>query len=278
MTQRQRAQAFKTLHQTGFIMPNAWDPGSALVLADTGFLALGTTSAGIAFSLGKQDYRVSDPRLAVSRDEMLAAVARIVDCTQLPVNGDLEAGFGDSPQAVADTALAAVALGLAGCNIEDKPAQRDDLYDVGLAADRIAAARQALAAQGADLFINARTDAVLLGEGPDAAIARANRYLAAGADGVFVPGVIELEAVRRLVGEIEGPLNVVLGLSGPTGDAHELLAAGVKRVSLGGAFARAGLGFLRQSAMALRDTGGADFTRNEFSGPDLNALFARARA
>ena len=80
------------------------------------------------------------------------------------------------------------------------------------------------------------------------------------------------------MGEIEGPLNVVLGLSGPAGDAHELLAAGVKRVSLGGAFARAGLGFLRQSAMALRDTGGADFTRNEISGPDLNALFARARA
>lgn len=280
--QGEATRAFKALHQAphGFIMPNAWDAGSALILAAAGFDAIGTTSAGIAFSLGKQDYRVSDPRLAVTRDEMFGRARQIVDAVTLPVNGDLEAGYGDSPQDVADCVLQAVEIGLAGCNIEDKPALEERLHDPMLAAERIAAARQALAAQGADLVLNARTDAWLVrGADPLAAsIQRANLYLEAGADCVFIPGVIEPETVRILVREVAGPINLVLGLGNSQGNAGDLLAAGVQRISVGGAMARSALGFLRRSAELLRDTGSVAFTEGEISGPDLNAIFARTRA
>ncbi|MDO8378207.1 isocitrate lyase/phosphoenolpyruvate mutase family protein [Phenylobacterium sp.] len=279
--QGEAARAFKALHQAphGFIMPNAWDAGSALILAAAGFQAIGTTSAGIAFSLGKQDYRVSDPRLAVTRDEMFSRARQIVDAVALPVNGDLEAGYGDSPQHVADCVLQAVEIGLAGCNIEDKPALEERLHDPMLAAERIAAARQALEAQGADLVLNARTDAWLVrGADPLAAsIQRANLYLEAGADCVFIPGVIEPETVRILVREVAGPINLVLGLGNSQGNAGDLMAAGVQRISVGGALARSALGFLRRSAELLRDTGSVAFTEGEISGPDLNAIFAKTR-
>ncbi|MES2724364.1 MAG: isocitrate lyase/phosphoenolpyruvate mutase family protein [Pseudomonadota bacterium] len=279
--QRQAAQALKALHQKpgGFILPNAWDPGSALILAAAGFEAIGTTSAGVAFSLGKQDYRVSDPRLAVSREEMFGRCAEIAQAVTLPVSGDLEAGYGDAPEAVADCVLQAVEVGLAGCNIEDKPTAQEQLYEPALAAERIAAARQALIARGAALVINARTDAWLVGEGDPlaASIHRANLYLEAGADCVFVPGVTDLATARTLVREISGPVNLVLGLGGSSGNAHDLLAAGVQRISIGGSLARAALGFVRRSAELLRDSGSVAFTEGEISGPDLNRLFAATR-
>ena len=280
--QRQAAQALKALHKRtgGFILPNAWDPGSALVLAAVGFDAIGTTSAGIAFSLGKQDYRVSDPRLAVSREEMFERCGQIVEAVALPVSGDLEAGYGDRPEDVADCVLQAVEIGLAGCNIEDKPVGEESLYDPVLAAERIAGARQALLARDADLVINARTDAWLVSEGDPlaASIHRANLYLEAGADCVFLPGVTDLPTARTLVREIAGPVNLVLGLGGSSGDAHDLLAAGVRRISVGGSLARAALGFVRRSAEMLRDSGSVAFTEGEISGPDLNRLFAATRA
>ena len=277
--QQHAAHAFRALHQTGFIMPNAWDAGSALVLAAAGFKAVGSTSAGIAFSLGKQDYRVSDPGLAVSREEMFDRCRQLVEAIPLPVSGDLEAGYGDTPADVAGCAIQAVEIGLAGCNIEDKPPSQERLYDPVLAADRIAVARQALAERGEDLVINARTDAWLVGEDAPlvAAIRRANLYLEAGADCVFVPGVIDLPTVRTLVGEIAGPVSLVLGLGSAAGNAHDLLAAGVARISVGGSFARAALGFVRRSAELLRETGSVAFTDGEISGPDLNALFAATR-
>ncbi|WP_340647598.1 isocitrate lyase/phosphoenolpyruvate mutase family protein, partial [Phenylobacterium sp.] len=180
--QQQAARAFQALHQSphGFIMPNAWDAGSALILAAAGFDAIGTTSAGIAFSLGKQDYRVNEPALAVTRDEMFDRCGQVVEAVPLPVSGDLEAGYGDAPQDVADCVLQAVEIGLAGCNIEDRPAgEAERLYAPGLAAERIAAARQAVDAQGANLVINARTDAWLVCKDDPLAISiqRANQYL-----------------------------------------------------------------------------------------------------
>ncbi|MDO8325168.1 MAG: isocitrate lyase/phosphoenolpyruvate mutase family protein [Phenylobacterium sp.] len=280
--QQQAAQALKALHQRpgGFILPNAWDPGSALILAAAGFDAIGTTSAGIAFSLGKQDYRVSDPRLGVTRQEMFDRCSQIFEAVAVPVSGDLEAGYGDRPEDVADCVLQAVEIGLAGCNIEDKPVGEERLYEPRQAAERIAVARQALMAQSSDLVINARTDAWLVGEGDPlaASIRRANLYLEAGADCVFLPGVTDLPTARTLVREIAGPVNLVLGLGGSSGNAHELLAAGVRRISVGGSLARAALGFVRRSAELLRDSGSVAFTDGEISGPDLNTLFAATRA
>ena len=136
------AAAFKELHETsGFIMPNAWDPGSAAILAAAGFPAIATTSAGIAFALARQDYGVTAAALAVPREEMFRSMRGIVEAVSVPVNGDLEAGYGDSPEAVAETIAMAIEAGLAGGNIEDKIPGRRELYDAGLAVERIAAAR-----------------------------------------------------------------------------------------------------------------------------------------
>jgi len=274
-----RAAAFADLHHArpGFVMPNAWDAGSALVLASAGFRAIATTSAGIAFSHGKQDYQVGDARLAVSRDEMLARMREIADAVLLPVNGDLEAGYGDSPEAVADTIGLAIDAGLAGGNIEDKR-PRADLYDESLAVERIRAAREAIDRSRSRFVLTARTDALQSGSAAALAdaIRRANRYREAGADCLFAPGPSDLEAVRILVKEIDGPLNVVMGLGTAQGNTRDLLAAGVARISLGGSIARSALGFVRRCAEELRDRGTITFAAMQIPQAELNALFARA--
>lgn len=276
-SQAKKARAFQALHlaQTGFILPNAWDVGTALVLAAAGFPAVATTSAGIAFSLGRPDYQVADPRLAVSRDEMLRRSGEIAAALAVPVNADLEAGYGDTPEAVAETVRLAVAAGLAGGNIEDaRPG--GGLYDEALAAERIAAAREA----GGDRFVlNARTDALQDGA-PEAlagCIRRANLYRAAGADCLFTPGTTEVAVVRTLVAEIDGPLNVVMALGEAGGNAHELIAAGVKRITVGGSLARAALGLVSRAARELRDEGSVGYARAQLSQSELNRLFAAAR-
>lgn len=269
---------FKSLHTAprGFIMPNAWDAGSAKLLAAEGFRAIGTTSAGIAFSLGKQDYNVSDPALGVSRAEMFTRMREIADAVSIPVNGDLEAGFGDEPQAVADTVAMAIDAGLAGGNIEDKIPFTKALYDEELAAARIAAARRTIAAHQCDFVLTARTDAAQTH--PDDALAaiirRANLYLAAGADCVFAPGIHDMPSLEILLREIKGPLNVVVGLGSSEGNAHQMIAVGVQRISVGGAIARSALGFIRQCARELRDEGTFSFTKGEIPAREINALFA----
>jgi 2-methylisocitrate lyase-like PEP mutase family enzyme len=275
-----RAAAFSDLHRTrpGFVMPNAWDAGSALVLASAGFRAIATTSAGIAFSLGKQDYQVGDARLAVSRDEMFARMREIADAVPLPVNGDLEAGYGDSPEAVAETIGLAIDAGLAGGNIEDRR-PRAELYDEPLAVERIRAAREAIDARGSRFVLTARTDAFQLDSSSALAdaIRRANRYREAGADCLFAPGPSDVETVRTLVKEIDGPLNVVMGLGTAQGNANDLLAAGVARISLGGSIARAALGFVRRCAEELREAGTIRFAEMQIPQSELNALFAHSR-
>lgn len=278
-SQRETARVFKALHETGFIMPNAWDAGSAKVLASEGFKAIGTTSAGIAFALGKPDYQVSDPRAAVSREDMFTRIREIVEAVDVPVSGDLEAGYGDHPKAVADTIRMAIAAGLAGGNIEDKNPLADALYDERLALERIAAARAAISS-GDDVFIlNARTDALLM-SAPDTlgtTIRRANLFLEAGADCVFTPGATDIETIRTLVREIDGPLNVVVGLVSGEGNAHAMIQAGVRRISVGGAIARSALGFVRQCARELRDQGTFTFVAVQMLQSELNALFGHYR-
>ena len=274
-----RARQFRALHERpgGFVMPNAWDVGSAMILAEAGFVAIATTSAGIAFSLGKPDYGVDNPALAVSREEMFERIRQITSAVRLPVNGDLEAGYGDTPHAVADTVRLAIAAGLAGGNIEDRAPGQEGLYDAGLAVERIVAAREAIVASGSAFVLTARSDALAVGLAPEEAIRRSNLYRAAGADCLFTPGVSGLAAIARLAREIEGPLNVVMGLGNADGDTRSVLAAGVQRISLGGSIARSALGFIRRCAMELKETGAITFAADQISQSDLNALFARPR-
>ena len=278
---QEKRRAFKALHQgaPGFIMPNAWDAGSAIILADAGFKAIATTSAGIAFSLGKPDYTPSAARLAVSREEMFARCREIVAAVDLPVNGDLEAGYGDRPEDVAQTIALAIEAGLAGGNIEDKRPDANALYDETLAVERIAAAREAIRAAGSDFVLTARTDA-LAWLGADAmagAVRRANRFRAAGDDCLFTPGARDLDAAATLAREIEGPLNIVAGLGGARLAPRDMIRVGVRRVSLGGSIARAALAFVQACARELHEQGTIEFAEGQAGQNSLNALFERAR-
>ena len=229
-----KAAALLALHSgPGFVLPNAWDAGSARILEQVGFPAIATTSAGIAWSCGVPDGG------ALDRDTMLGHVARIVAAVGVPVTADLEAGYGDTPDDVGRTVARAVEIGAVGANIED--AGKTGLFGIDEAVDRIAAARAA--APAGTFVLNARTDTYFAGTKEEVfaeTVHRAVRYLEAGADCVFVPGVVEPDTIRRLATAIPGPLNVVAGLAN-TIDAPTLFSMGVKRVSLGGSLARAAL-------------------------------------
>ncbi|WOF74676.1 isocitrate lyase/phosphoenolpyruvate mutase family protein [Parvibaculaceae bacterium PLY_AMNH_Bact1] len=269
---------FMDLHTgaKGFIMPNAWDPGTARLLEAEGFPAIGSTSAGIAFSLGKQDYNVSDPTRSVQKDEMFACLRKIAEAVSIPVNGDLEAGYGDAPDAVANTIGLAIATGLAGGNIEDKKPYADELYEEELAVERIAAAAATIRASGTSFVLTARTDAYrpYLADTLETVIRRANRFLEAGATCIFAPGIDDLPTIKTLVKEVAGPINIVAGLYTPDGNAHDMIKAGAQRISLGGSIARSTLGYIKQCAERLRDDGDFNFPAPQISQDDLNDLFA----
>jgi 2-methylisocitrate lyase-like PEP mutase family enzyme len=281
MTRRDAmAKQFRTLHAAarGFVMPNAWDAGSAIILTDAEFPAIATTSAGIAFALGKPDYDVRDPKLAVTREEMFARMQEIVQASNIPVNGDLEAGYGDTPEAVAETIRMAIEIGLAGGNIEDRKAGAG-LYDEALAVERIRAARAVIKQLGSDFVLCARTDAFVThgADGLSVAVRRSNLYRKAGADVSYPPGVADIAKVRTLVREIDGPLNIVIGLGAARMTVGELLDAGVQRISLGGSIARSALGFVARSVRELREQGTIEFAAGQTAQGDLNAIFAAAR-
>lgn len=263
--------SFRELHAGSFVMPNAWDAGSAVILAEAGFPAIATTSAGIAFSLAKGDHTLPDGAPSVSREVMFERVRQITEASPVPVNGDLEDGYGERPEEVATTIRLALEAGLAGGNIEDYDGR--DLYDEALSVERIVAAREAA---GPDFVLTARTDGQLL-KSPTAladCIERANRYREAGADCLYVPGVNDLATIATLVKEIDGPLNVVLGLGSTSLTTHQLQAAGVTRISLGGSIARAALAFIRSSAQELAAKGTITFAENQIPQAELNTLFA----
>jgi 2-methylisocitrate lyase-like PEP mutase family enzyme len=249
-TQTEKAARFLDLHRAGdpLLLPNPWDQGSARLLASLGFQALATTSSGFAATLGRLDG-------SVSRDEVLAHAAAIVAATELPVSADLENCFADDPAGVARTVALAVETGLAGCSVEDFTGVEDKpVYDIGLAAERVAAAAEAAHGGPAHLVITARAENHLHGR-PDLAdtIARLQAYQAAGADVLFAPGVTSLADIRQLVAAVDRPVNV-LAMPG-TPPVGELAAAGVSRVSVGGAFAFAALSALVEAATELRDAG-----------------------
>ncbi|WP_406832870.1 isocitrate lyase/phosphoenolpyruvate mutase family protein [Pedococcus sp. KACC 23699] len=265
-TSSNKAAALLALHAgRGFVLPNAWDAGSARILEQVGFPAIATTSAGIAWSLGVPDGG------ALDLDTMLEHIARIVAAIDVPVTADLEDGYGDTAEQVGRTVARAVQLGVVGANLED--ARDGRLYGVDEAIERIAAARDA-AASGT-FVLNARTDTYFVGTTGDVfaqTLERAGRYLDAGADCVFVPGVVEAETIRRLADAIPGPLNVVAGLAN-TIDAPTLFSLGVKRVSLGGSLARAALTTLERAGRELLDTGTLGFLDGAIGYADLQRRF-----
>ena len=247
------------------MLPNAWDAGSARILEQVGFPAIATTSAGIAWSCGVPD------GVALDRDTMLEHVARIVAALSVPVTADLEAGYGDTAADVGRTVARAVDLGVVGANLED--AQEGRLFDIEAAAERIAAARAA--APAGTFVLNARTDTYFAGTTGDVfaeTVERALRYVDAGADCIFVPGVVEEETIRRLAAAIPGPLNVVAGLAN-TIDARTLFSLGVKRVSLGGSLARAALSMVERAGQELLDSGTLGFLDGAISYADLQRRF-----
>jgi 2-methylisocitrate lyase-like PEP mutase family enzyme len=217
------------------------------------------------------------PRLAVTREVMLDRARDIAAAVQIPVNADLEDGYGRAPEAVAETVHLSIEMGLAGGNIEDHdPAGDGRLYDESLAVERIRAGRQAIDACGSAFVLNAKIDAYTLEprEALRASIRRGNLFREAGADCVYPCGVTDLGAVRTLVQEIDAPVNVVIGWGGPQMRVGDLLDAGVSRISLGGSLARAALGYLRTCARALRDHGSIGFASAQIPQSELNDLFA----
>jgi 2-methylisocitrate lyase-like PEP mutase family enzyme len=249
-TQTEKAARFLELHQPGspLLLPNPWDQGSAKLLAALGFQALATTSSGFAATLGRSDG-------SVSREEALEHAAAIVAATDLPVSADLENCFADDPDGVAQTVALAVGTGLAGCSVEDFTGNDDEpIYDIGLAAERVAAATEAAHAGPVRLVLTARAENHLYGRGNLAnTITRLQAYQAAGADVLYAPGLTSLAEIRQLVSEVDRPVNV-LAMPG-TPPVSELARAGVSRVSVGGALAFAALGALVDAATELRDNG-----------------------
>ncbi len=249
------------------MLPNAWDAGSARILEQVGFPAIATTSAGIAWSCGVPDGGAMD------RDLMLEHVARIVAAVGVPVTADLEAGYGATAAEVGRTVARAVEVGAVGGNLED--AGVDGLFGIDEAVERIAAARAA-APRGA-FVLNARTDTYFAGTDGDQfaeTLERAVRYLEAGADCVFVPGVVEEGTIRRLAAAIPGPLNVVAGLSNMI-DAPTLFSLGVTRVSLGGSLARAALSLVERAGREVIDSGTLGFLDGAIAYADLQRRFDR---
>jgi 2-methylisocitrate lyase-like PEP mutase family enzyme len=245
-----KAARFLELHRPGrpLLMPNAWDAGSAQLLASLGFEAVATTSSGFAATLGRLDG-------SVTRDEALAHAGALAAAVDVPVAADTENGWADDPAGVAETVGLACAAGLAGCSIEDFTGRAEDpVYDLGLATERVAAAAEAAHGGPERLVLTARAESHLHGRDDLAdTIARLQAFQEAGADVLFAPGVVDADGIRSIVSSVDRPVNV-LALPGcpPVGELAEL---GVARVSVGGAFAFAALAALVGAATELRDQG-----------------------
>jgi 2-methylisocitrate lyase-like PEP mutase family enzyme len=244
-----KADRFLELHrqERPLLLANAWDIGSARLLQSLGFQALATTSSGYAASVGRLDY-------SLSREQALVHAAALVAATDVPVSADFEDGFAAGPDGVAETVHLALSVGLAGCSVEDWSASRGRLYDVDAATERVAAAAQAAHAGPERLVLTARAENYLRGN-PDLrdTIARLQAYQQAGADVLYAPGLHSPDELRELVTAVELPVNVLARPGAPS--VAELGALGVKRVSVGGAFAFAAFGALTNAANELLHDG-----------------------
>jgi 2-methylisocitrate lyase-like PEP mutase family enzyme len=277
-TQAEKGDAFKALHERAdaFIIPNPWDIGTARLLAHLGFEALATTSAGYAFSVGRPDS-------TVSREETLTHVAAIVAATDLPVSADLENGFGDTPEAAAQTIALAAAAGLAGGSIEDLPGLSgartgSGQYEIAHAADRIRAAAEVVRNLPFRFTLTARAENFIAGN-PDLkdTIARLQAYQEAGADVLYAPGLTSKNDIAAVVRAVDRPVNVLMGLQGTQFTLAELSALGVKRISVGSALSRAALGAFLRAADEMRHHGTFTFANDAIPYRDITTMFESMR-
>ena len=273
--QKQKALTFRQLHRgpKTLLLPNVWDVASARLVEEAGYPALATTSAGVAFSLGYPDGQ------KISREEMLARVARIVKAVRVPVTADAEAGYGNRPQDAAATAKGVIEAGAVGMNFEDGTGDATHpLADLSLQLEKIHAIREATSKPEVRLVLNARTDVYLdtVGEPEkryELALQRAFAYRDAGADCVFVPGVRDPDTIARLVKDLKCPLNILAVLGSPP--VAELEKLGVARVSLGSGPMRATMGLLRRLAEELKTSGTYSQLEGAPAHADMNRMLVK---
>jgi 2-methylisocitrate lyase-like PEP mutase family enzyme len=270
-TQAEKAKTFQALHARAgaFVIPNPWDAGTARILTRLGFPALTTTSAGLAFVLGRHDGDGS-----VTRDDALANAKSIVDATHLPVAADLENGYGDAPEAAAETIRLAADVGLVGASIEDatgNPAR--PIYDLAHAAERVTAAAEAAHALPFPFVFVARAENYLHGiPDLDDTIRRLQAFEAAGADVLYAPGLTKAEDIHAVCTSVSKPVNVLMGLKGADFSVQELAALGVRRISVGSALSRAALGAFVRAAKEIQELGTFAFANTAIPFAEANDL------
>lgn len=254
-----RAERFAELHRSTFVIANAWDAGSAKLLAGLGFPALATSSGAFAGTLGRRDG-------GVTRDEALAHARAIAEATELPVSADLENGFADEPGKAAETVRLAGEAGLAGCSLEDFSGSA--LYPLELAVERVAAA-----ARVGTVVLTARAENFLRGNPDlDDTIRRLQAYEKAGADVLMAPGLPDLESVRKVCAALSKPFNFMAGIRGKSFSVAELQAAGVRRISLATSLYRAAMTGLVEAAREVKERGTFGYLERSLGTPELNAL------
>jgi len=270
--QKSKANAFRAMHRGEkiLVLPNAWDVASARVFEEAGFGAIATTSAGVAFSLGYPDGQ------RISREEMLARVARIAKAVKVPVTADVESGYGSRPEDAARTAREVIEAGAVGMNLEDAPGDGDrPLVELSLQVEKIHAVREAALKTGVLLVLNARTDVYLAEVGApenryDEAVRRLLAFRDAGADCVFVPGLRDAETIGRMVRDVKCPVNILVGPGFPA--IPELEKLGVARVSVGSAAMRATLGLVKRIAEELKSSGTYTTLEGGIAYADVNRM------
>src|ERR1700722_172198 len=274
MIRNEKYEAFRSLHERpgAFVIPNPWNAGTAKILGALGFEALATTSAGYAFSVGRRDSTAG-----LTRDEVLDNARAIVNATHLPVSADLEDGYGRLPESCAETIKLASEIGLAGGSIEDATGDLGNpIYEFQLAVERVAAAAEM--ARHCQFVLTARAENYLHGR-PDLrdTIRRLQSFAEAGADVLYAPGLPNLDAIREVCASVPKPVNVVMGLKGATYPVEELAAVGVKRISVGGAFARAALGAFVRAAREVKDKGTFSFAADAIPHAEVSTYMAEGK-
>jgi 2-methylisocitrate lyase-like PEP mutase family enzyme len=268
-TQHEKALRFRALHEGPgtFIIPNPWDVGSARLLAGLGFQALATSSAAAAAAVGKRDG-------GLTRDEAIAHARVIVEATELPVSADLESGFGEAPEVVAETIRRAAAVGLVGCTIEDTSGRPEaPLYDLSLAVERIAAAAEAVRALPFPFMLTARAHNFMFpSPSLDDTIRRLQAYERAGADVLFAPGLPDVATVRAVCEAVTKPVNFMAGIAGKSFPVRELAAAGVRRISLATSLYRVAMTALIEAARGVKDEGEFGFIDRILTTSDLHKI------
>ena len=269
MNQIDKANRFRALHAApgAFVIANAWDAGSARILAGVGFVALATSSGAAAGMLGRRDGMIT-------RDESLAHARAVVEATDLPVSADLEKGFGDAPEAAAETIRRACEIGLVGGSIEDATGDpQRPLFDAGHAKERIAAAVEAARKLPIPFTLTARAENFIRGNpNLDNTIRRLQAFEAAGADVLMAPGLPDLAAVRTVCAALSKPFNFMAGIKGKSFTVAALTAAGVKRISLATSLYRAAMTGLLSAAKEVREHGTFGYIDTSLAAPDMNAF------